>query len=92
MLGPALAGAMHLDLNDLANRKLLIGTLATAGVLGSTLLVGVLAWCLLPLLGSGMSFGYCLLLGAVISPTDPIAVPGILKRVALQGLGDHNGR
>lgn len=82
MLGFLLfAGAMHIDLNDLASRKLLVGMLATAGVIGSTLLVGVLAWCLLPFLGLGMGFVYCLLLGAVISPTDPIAVIGILKRV-----------
>jgi CPA1 family monovalent cation:H+ antiporter len=82
MLGFLLfAGALHLDLNDLAGRKLLVATLATAGVLVSTLLVGAFAWCLLLLLGLEMRFLYCLLLGAVLSPTDPVAVLGMLKRV-----------
>jgi CPA1 family monovalent cation:H+ antiporter len=82
MLGFLLfAGALHLELNDLTGRKLLVATLATASVLISTLLVGMLAWWLLPLLGLELRFIYCLLLGALISPTDPIAVLGMLKRV-----------
>jgi len=73
------AGALHIDLNDLVARKWSIGSLATFGILISTFLVGTLTWWVLGLLGPGMPYIHCLLFGALISPTDPIAVLGILK-------------
>lgn len=73
------AGALHVDLNDLAARKWSIGSLATFGILISTFLVGTVTWWVLGLLGPGLPYIYCLLFGALISPTDPIAVLGILK-------------
>ncbi len=73
------AGALHIDINDLAERKWTIGTLATVGTLLSSLLVGVLTWWVLGWVGIELSFIYCLLFGSLISPTDPIAVLGILK-------------
>ena len=73
------AGALHINLNDLAERKWSIGSLASVGVLISTFLVGTAAWWLLGALGIGMPYLYCLLFGALISPTDPIAVLGLLK-------------
>ncbi len=73
------AGALHINLNDLAERKWSIGSLASVGVLLSTFLVGSAAWWLLGALGIGMPYLYCLLFGALISPTDPIAVLGLLK-------------
>jgi CPA1 family monovalent cation:H+ antiporter len=73
------AGALHINLNDLAERKWSIGSLATVGVLISTFLVGTAAWAILSWLGVGLPYIYCLLFGALISPTDPIAVLGILK-------------
>ncbi len=73
------AGALHVDLDELLARKWKIGAFATVGVVLSTFLVGSLTWVLLNLLGFEMSFIYCLLFGAVISPTDPIAVLGILR-------------
>lgn len=82
MLGFLLfAGALHVNLADLAKQKLLIGTLATFGVVLSTFVVGGLAFGLLTLMGLEVRFIYCLLFGALISPTDPIAVLGILKHV-----------
>src|SRR5690606_3078424 len=54
---------------------------ATVGVLLSTVLVGGLAYGLLTLLGVEIRLIYCLLFGALISPTDPIAVIAILKKV-----------
>jgi CPA1 family monovalent cation:H+ antiporter len=82
MLGFLLfAGALHIDLNDLARGKLAILTLATFGVLASTLLIGLLAWLILPWLGLPLAFLYCLLFGALISPTDPIAVLQMLRQV-----------
>ncbi len=73
------AGALHVNLEDLMQQKWFIISLATAGVVISTSIVGGLAWMVLQLLGLGIPFIYCLLFGALISPTDPIAVLGILK-------------
>jgi CPA1 family monovalent cation:H+ antiporter len=75
------AGALHVNLDDLAKQKWVIGSLATGGVLVSTFIIGSLSWMVFDLLGMDIGFGYCLLFGALISPTDPIAVLGILKKV-----------
>ena len=73
------AGALHVNLHDLAQQKWVIAILATAGVLGSTFLVGGGAYLLFGWLGLDIPLIYCLLFGSLISPTDPIAVMGILK-------------
>ena len=73
------AGALHVKLQDLAEQKWVIGLLATFGVLFSTVLVGCAAYLLFLLLGLDVPLIYCLLFGALIAPTDPIAVLGILK-------------
>jgi CPA1 family monovalent cation:H+ antiporter len=73
------AGALHIDINDLIELKWSIGALATVGTLISTFLVGTLTWFVLGWFGIGLSYIYCLLFGALISPTDPIAVLSILK-------------
>ncbi|NKC12377.1 MAG: sodium:proton antiporter [Gammaproteobacteria bacterium] len=73
------AGAMHVDLHRLAEHKWPIGTMASIGVVASTFAIGAGAYGLLGLCGFEISFIYCLLFGALISPTDPIAVLGILK-------------
>lgn len=75
------AGALHVNLTDLANQKWLIASLATLGVLVSTAIIGVLLWFILGLLGIDLPFLYCLVFGALISPTDPIAVLSILRTV-----------
>jgi len=80
MLGFLLfAGAMHIDLDRLLERKWTIGLLASVGVLTSMLLVASGAYLLFQLFGYHVPFIYCLLFGSLISPTDPIAVMGILK-------------
>lgn len=80
MLGFLLfAGALHVDLNDLAEQRWVVSFLATVGVLFSTLVIGVSSWLLLGALGLPLSLVHCLLFGALISPTDPIAVLSILK-------------
>jgi CPA1 family monovalent cation:H+ antiporter len=73
------AGAMHIKLEDLIGQKWAIAILATAGVIISTFIVGSLSWIVLQLFGIPISFLYCLLFGSLISPTDPVAVLGILK-------------
>lgn len=75
------AGALHVNLADLAEQKWLIATLATLGVLASTTIIGVLLWLLLDLIDIDLPFLYCLVFGALISPTDPIAVLAILRTV-----------
>ncbi len=74
------AGALHVDFARLRAMAAPIAIFATLGVAASTLLVGTAVYFLLPLLGMSVPFVYCLLFGALISPTDPIAVLGILKR------------
>jgi len=76
------AGALHVNLGDLAQQRLVIGILATVGVCVSTILVGTATYFMLGWFGvEGVSYIYCLLFGALISPTDPVAVLGILKDV-----------
>jgi CPA1 family monovalent cation:H+ antiporter len=73
------AGAMHIDLSALARLRWQVASLAVLGTLLSTVIVGVGLALLLPFLGIELPMLYCLLFGALISPTDPIAVMGILK-------------
>jgi CPA1 family monovalent cation:H+ antiporter len=75
------AGALHVDLGDLARHRGPIAVLATVGVLLSTAIVGGLVWVMLALLGIPLRLIDCLLFGALISPTDPISVLGLLKQL-----------
>jgi CPA1 family monovalent cation:H+ antiporter len=73
------AGSLHLDLKSLhANRGTVI-VLATVGVLISTALIGLMTWLLFGWLGLDVPLLVCLVFGALISPTDPIAVIALLK-------------
>lgn len=82
MLGFLLfAAALHVNLADLKKQRLVIGVLATGGVLMSTVLVGGMLYAVMTLMGVEIRPIYCMLFGALISPTDPIAVLGILKHV-----------
>ncbi|MCA9511811.1 MAG: sodium:proton antiporter [Myxococcota bacterium] len=80
MLGFLLfAGALHVDLDDLFEQKGVIALTATLGLLLSTAIVGALLHAVAGALGLDVSFAVCLVFGALISPTDPIAVLAILK-------------
>ena len=72
------AGALHVNIGDLKRYKLPIGILAFIGTIVSALLIAAALYFMLPLFGFGLPFLWCLLFGALISPTDPIAVMGIL--------------
>ena len=74
------AGALHTNFEQLKVQRWPILVFSTLGVLVSTFLVGTSMYYLLQLLGMEISFIYCLLFGSLISPTDPIAVLGILKK------------
>lgn len=81
MLGFLLfAGALHVNFQDLRDMGWTISLLATFGVVVSTVLVGFFTWGILLLLGMEIPLLYCFIFGALISPTDPIAVLGILKK------------
>ncbi|MFQ5876941.1 MAG: cation:proton antiporter [Acidobacteriota bacterium] len=73
------AGALHVNLEDLLSRKWSIMSLATVGVVLSTFLVGTVMWGVMTLFGLEVPYIFALLFGALISPTDPIAVLGTLK-------------
>lgn len=73
------AGALHVNLSELIDKRLVVGLLASVGVLTSTFLVGYGSWLVLNWLGFTIPFIYCLLFGSLISPTDPVAVMGVLK-------------
>jgi CPA1 family monovalent cation:H+ antiporter len=74
------AGALHTNFEQLKVQRWPVFVFATAGVLVSTFLIGIFMFYILQLIGLDVSFIYCLLFGALISPTDPIAVLGILKQ------------
>ena len=73
------AGALHTKLEQLAKHRAPILLFATFGVVLSTFLIGGMFYYVAMLVGHELEFIYCLLFGALISPTDPIAVLGILK-------------
>lgn len=73
------AGAMHVDLRMLRRYRWQIGTAAVFSTVASTLIVGIGAWLLLPFIGLSLPLAWSLLFGALISPTDPVAVIGILR-------------
>ena len=73
------AGALHVNLADLAKQRWVIAVLATTSVLGATFMIGYISYWVFAWLGLNVPFIYCLLFGSLISPTDPIAVLGIIK-------------
>lgn len=77
------AGSLHINLADIAKEKWVIGMLATIGVLLSTLIVGAGMYLASQALGLQLEFIYCLLFGALISPTDPIAVVAVLRKLGV---------
>ncbi len=74
------AGALHVNIEDLSKEKWSIVLFATLGVLISTFLVGSMVYGVTQLMDIELSFLHALLFGALISPTDPIAVMAILKK------------
>ena len=74
------AGAMQVDLAELRRRRLLVWTLATIGVVASTVIVGLGLWLAARALRLGLPLAWALVFGALVSPTDPIAVLATVKR------------
>ena len=74
------AGALHVDLSDLKTQRMPVIVLSTVGVMTSTFITGSLFWLAAQGFGIELSFIYALVFGALIAPTDPIAVMGLLKK------------
>lgn len=84
MLGALLfAGALNINFSELKSRLTVITVLATFGVLFSTFVVGYLTYFTCQALGIQISLLYCMAFGALISPTDPIAVLAILRKIGV---------
>jgi monovalent cation:H+ antiporter, CPA1 family len=77
------AGALHADFTAFKSRSMAIGAMAVLGTLISTFVVGWAMWWLLGLFGIGIPFVWALVFGALISPTDPVAVLGLFKTVRI---------
>lgn len=77
------AGALHTNFEKLREYRWPIFTFATIGVLVSTILVGTFMYVFFQLVGYPIDYIYCVLFGALISPTDPIAVLGIMKKAGV---------
>lgn len=77
------AGSLHIDANRLRKQKWPVMVLATAGTFISTFLISIMAYYLFLLFNLQIPYIYCLLFGALISPTDPISVMGILKQAGI---------
>ena len=75
------AGALHVSLDDLKQQKWIVAILASVGMLSSTFMVGFASYYVFAWFDLNIPLIYCLLFGSLISPTDPIAVLGILKHL-----------
>ncbi len=74
------AGAMHIDIKELRKERASVYTFAMLGTFLSTFIIGYLLFFGFGLLGLNLPLLHCLLFGALISPTDPIAVLGIFNK------------
>ncbi len=77
------AGALHVNLGDLKDQKWVVAILASVGLIVSTFLVGCISYFVFQWSGLHVPFLWCLVFGSLISPTDPVAVLGILKKVGV---------
>ena len=75
------AGALHADFSAFKSRRLTIAAMAVLGTLISTFVVAAAMWLLLGWLGLNLPFLWALIFGALISPTDPVAVLSLFKSV-----------
>lgn len=73
------AGALHVDIDQLRRGRWQIAILSTIGVVASTLMIGGGFWALTQTMGVAVPLAWCLVFGALISPTDPVAVMGVMK-------------
>ena len=78
------AGAIHVNITELKSQKWKIVAFSSLGVVISTALVGIIFFWVVQRISMPLPLIHCLLFGALISPTDPIAVMGILKKIGIK--------
>jgi len=88
LLGGALsfllfAGALQVDLGHLRSQWIAVTALALVGTLLAVGLFGVGMWLVFPLVDMPVPLVWCIVLGAILAPTDPVSVVGMLRRVGL---------
>lgn len=76
-------GALHVSYSELRQQKLPVAIFASLGVIISTVVTAALLYALLPWIGIHIPLSMCLVFGAMISPTDPVAVLDLLRRSAI---------
>lgn len=79
------AGAMQVDVAHLRTRLASVAALSVLGTIFAVAFLAGAAWYLFPLLGQAVPFSWCIVLGAILAPTDPVSVVGMLKRLGLPG-------
>ncbi len=79
------AGALQVDLGQLWARRFSVAALALLGTLLAVALFGASMWLVFPLLGPAVPLVWCIVLGAILAPTDPVSVVGMLRRIGLPG-------
>ncbi|KXV21294.1 cation:proton antiporter [Gluconobacter japonicus] len=77
------AGAMQVNLGLLLARGKAVAALAIFGTVLAVALLAGAAWFVFPLLGMQVPFSWCVVLGAILAPTDPVSVVGMLRRLGL---------
>lgn len=77
------ASALHTNLGELRERAATVLVLASVGVMLATVLYGMGIWAVLQEFGAPVPLRWCMVLGAILAPTDPIAVTGIMERMGL---------
>lgn len=77
------AGSMHVDIGELLRRKWTVLVLATLGVIIAVAVFGIGIFYVFRMLGQPVPFIWCLVVGAILAPTDPVSVVGLLKRLGL---------
>jgi monovalent cation:H+ antiporter, CPA1 family len=77
------ASSLHVDLTELRRQKWTVLVLATASVVIATVVFGVGIWAMFQLAGSPVALRWCMVLGAVLAPTDAVVIDALLRRAAL---------
>ncbi|WP_225063004.1 cation:proton antiporter domain-containing protein, partial [Komagataeibacter rhaeticus] len=79
------AGAMQVNVGHLRAKLMSVTALSILGTVLAVAFLAVAAWCVFPFLGHAVPFTWCIVLGAILAPTDPVSVVGMLKRLGLPG-------
>ncbi|MFT8467732.1 cation:proton antiporter [Acetobacter syzygii] len=77
------AGAMQVNVAYLRKKLMSVAALSLMGTVLAVAFLAIAAWCVFPLLGHAVPFTWCIVLGAILAPTDPVSVVGMLKRLGL---------